>query len=162
LVAPVEAVGLELLLVMATRFVRVTDAIREQPQIVVIGGAAASIPDALPQPERPRVPLARGSEVPPISSGTGERPQGVGFDANVPDTRGEHARALEVRARAVEPTLPQEAGSDVAQHRGDTGGIVDRPSTLEGPAPDGACDGGAGPAVCRDPRAARAIRPDLR
>src|SRR5439155_21409821 len=85
-----------------------------------------------------------------------------GFDANVPDARGERARALEVRARAVEPTLPQEAGSDVAQHRGDTGRIVDRPCTLEGPAPDGDCDGGAGPAVCRDPRAARAIRPDLR
>src|SRR5439155_15372833 len=99
---------------------------------------APGIPDALPQRERPRIPVARGGEVAPISSGTRQRPDGIGLDANVPDRCGEGARALEIRTRAVEPTLPQEAGADVAQHRGDPGGIVDRPGASEGAAPD--CD----------------------
>ena len=162
LVAPVTPVELERRLELAACFVRVPGGLREQPQIVVIGGDAAGIPDALAQGEGVRVPLVRRGEIAAIRTRSGERAQGVRFDPNVPDRGGEGARALEVRARAVEPTLPQETRPDVAQHGGNTGRIVDRPCTLEGPAPDGDCDGGAGPAVGRDARATRAVRPDLR
>ena len=162
LVAPISPVDLECCLELAARLVRIPDGLRQQPQIVVIRRHPPRIPDPLAQGEGLRVARARRGQIALIRAGAGESPEGVGLDANVPDARGECARPLEIRAGAVEPTLTQKGGADVAQHRGDTGRIGDRPGAPEGAAPDRNRRSGSGPAIRRDTRATHAVGPDFR
>src|SRR5688572_4361583 len=97
-----------------------------EAEVVVVRRDASRVPDAFTEREGSRVTLASLREVAAIRADVRERSDGVRFDAHVADGMGRSARALEVDVCAVEFALSPEARADVAEHRADSGGVVDR------------------------------------
>src|SRR5206468_10214755 len=93
----------------------IAEPLSQQTEIVMVGGSAARVADAIAQRERARVVLTRRREVAPFLVGAGQRPNGVCLDAQVPDRRGQSARALEVGGGTVEPAVFEQPGPDVAE-----------------------------------------------
>ncbi len=99
------------------RLVEIAEPLCQETEIVVVGGSAPRVADAVAQRERVGVVLTRGREVAPFLVGARERPDGVRLDAQVPDRRGEHARPLEISARTVRLAVLEQPCPDVAQQR---------------------------------------------
>ncbi len=158
-VAPIERQGgLEL----APRLVHVSHRLRQQAEVVPVGGGAATVPDPLPQRQRPRDALARRPEIAAVFADACERQNRVGLDPHVPDAHGQPARLREVRPGAVEPPLLEEGRADVAQHRPHAGRVAVRRRSAIG-APPGRNGGSrAVPSVRRDARPPHAVGPQLR
>ena len=158
-VAPVQGQGgLEL----ASRLVRITDALRQQAKVVAVRGDATGVADPLAQRERPHVPRPRAGQVSPIRTHPGQGPHRVRLDANVPHAGRQGAGALQIGLSAVEPTLVQEARTDIPERRGRARRIGDRERARQGATPDRDRGQGAIPAVRRDARAPHAVDPELR
>ena len=97
----------------AARPRQVAQRLGDEAEVVLIGGQPAGVAGALSELRRPRVQLARASEVAAVLTHAPERSQGVPGGAVVPDALREVTRSREIRLCAVEFLGEVESGADV-------------------------------------------------
>jgi hypothetical protein len=144
-----------------TRLTEVADVLREEPEVVVVHRDATRVADPLAKGECLRVTLASLSEIAAIRADVRERPDGVGFDANVADRGSRLARTSEVHLGAIEPTFAPQAGADVAKDGADASRIIDRDGPRERTAPESNRRKRPVASVRRDACASNAVHPHL-